>query len=176
MHGAVERPVQAGVLGGLDERVRQPRHMSIAIGCCKADEGAPLGVRQGRPLTDLRVVDEVGQGSPTDTGTGRPDRTVSSQRNRVNRIPEGEVSEVDPDGPAVHLLGELRRGLDLRGANRGVTYWADGTTGGSSPRQGATSTRWTREPASRLRASAATAASICAAKAWGATRRSNRSC
>ena len=57
------------------------------------------------------------------------------------------------DAATGKLLWKFDSGLDLRGPNRGLTYWAGATTGGSSPRPAASFTRWTRAPANRSRAS-----------------------
>ncbi len=108
--GSVEVAVKARVLDSLDQLVRQPGDMGIAIGGCEADERAPFGVGQGSPLADLGVVDEIRQ------RLADRDRHRSARSNRLQpakqgeAVPEGEMGEMDPDGPAVHILGELLLG------------------------------------------------------------------
>ena len=80
------------------------------------------------------------------------------------------------DAATGKLLWKFDPGIDLRGANRGLTYWSGGTrTPHLRRRRQVSSTPWTRAPASPSRASAPTAASTCA-RAWAATRPNNRWC
>ena len=111
MDRPVEGPLHPRVLRGLDERVRQLGHVRVAVRGGQRDERASLlrGASAAHCATWESLMRSV-SGSPTETGTGRPDRTVSCHRRSVKRSQKARCARCTPTGQPSTSWPELLLG------------------------------------------------------------------